>query len=53
MDQVARFLRFTNKPDSAKRLPTVLQIQHDSRAAFPLGFNHASTYVKTRAALIG
>jgi len=53
MDQMASVLRFTHKLDSPKQLPTVLQVQHDSRAAFPLGFNHASTYVKTRAALIG
>jgi ubiquinone biosynthesis monooxygenase Coq6 len=53
MDQVAKCLRFTDTPESIKQLPTVLQIQHDSRAAYPLGFNHASTYVKTRSALIG
>lgn len=53
MDQVATVLRFTHKHESPKQLPTVMEIKNDSRAAFPLGFNHASTYVKTRAALIG
>jgi ubiquinone biosynthesis monooxygenase Coq6 len=53
MDQVAKILRFSHTPETPKHLPTVIKIEYDSRAAFPLGFNHVDSYVKTRAALIG
>jgi len=33
--------------------PTVVGVGSGSRAAFPLGFNHASQYVKARMAIIG
>lgn len=33
--------------------PKVHKIYHNSRAAFPLGFGHASTYVRQGVALIG
>ncbi|KAI6238242.1 Ubiquinone biosynthesis monooxygenase COQ6, mitochondrial [Aphelenchoides fujianensis] len=53
MDDFARFLRLSERPADPKSPPTVLELHKDSRAAFPLGFNAARTYVKTRAALIG
>lgn len=33
--------------------PTVIDVDEKSRAAFPLGFGHATRYIKTRAVLIG
>lgn len=33
--------------------PKVHKIYNNSRAAFPLGFGHASTYVRQGVALIG
>ncbi|VDK57941.1 unnamed protein product [Cylicostephanus goldi] len=33
--------------------PHVIELQGDSRAAYPLGFGHAHTYIHPRAVLIG
>jgi ubiquinone biosynthesis monooxygenase Coq6 len=42
-----------NKNRITQLPPTVVKLQENSRAAFPLGFGHASSYVCTGAALIG
>lgn len=41
------------KNETLQLPPTVTKIQDNSRAAFPLGFGHASSYVSKGAVLIG
>lgn len=43
----------SNKNKISQLPPSVVKVQENSRAAFPLGFGHAASYVCTGAALIG
>lgn len=52
MDTLARCLRIPAS-GSTQSPPEVTKLFADSRASFPLGFSHAHSYVRPRAALIG
>ncbi|CAB3360542.1 Hypothetical predicted protein [Cloeon dipterum] len=43
----------TSSPGSQQLQPTVASVEEGSRAAFPLGFGHASYYARLGAVLIG
>lgn len=49
------FLKFLKLPSNAVRQlpPTIAECEPKSRAAFPLGFGHASNYITKGVALVG
>ena len=51
--QLPDFFLFVDGSSNQQLPPTIVDVQEDSRASFPLGLCHATHYVKERAALIG
>jgi len=50
---LASFLPFATNPGSQQMQPTIAAEQEGSRAAFPLGFGHATYYARQGAVLVG